>query len=716
MRKVTFRAVLPAVFAFFLACHAALAAEPRLVARAGKGALYEVDGQRVAILAGSPEEMGRQQGVLLKEDVRAMLNTLLTYCRVADNYTQGNYFAGSIEQAYERCGKFIPDRYLREMDALADAAGAPRRDVRLANVFPELFHCSGFALMGRATEGGELLHGRILDYMTEIGLQNHAVTFVHVPDGRHAFVNVGYAGFVGSVTGMNEKKVAFGEMGGAGHGLWDGMPMGFLMRKGMEEADTLDEALAIFRETPRTCEYYYVISDGKARNAAGLYCTPDTFETVGPGDSHPRLPMPVPDAVLLSAGNRYHELVRRVKEQYGRFDAAAARDLMKRPIAMSGNLHCVLFAPERLTLWAAHAADPATGSDFRACDQPYVRLEMPEWLQRAAALKDSAASPEGRTETRIPDTPGEISGVGHDAARPPLAPADTPDMEALLGPYRLPRAEFLWHGKLLANTRNFAIYSLEFPSAVETPYPENNTVWCEYYRTHGAQPRPAVVVLHILDGSFVVARLICSTLANSGIDAVMLKLPFYGERRPADLDAPLQDPELFKLLITQGMADVRRASALLAGMDHVPDDQVGLSGVSLNGFVSALTAGVDGNYRRATFILAGGGLQAVLTTGSRETAEIQERFAQAGLSGERLADFLGPIDPLTFAKRLKRCEVVMLNVTGDEVIPQACVASLADAAGGKEIVWYEGDKHTSMVRYLFNALGRVRSHFAPDAW
>ncbi len=123
-------------------------------------------------------------------------------------------------------------------------------DVELANIFPELFHCSGFAVFGKATHNGTLFHGRILDYMTEAGLQDYAVTTIAKPDGGHAFVTVGYAGFVGSVTAMNQKQIALGEMGGKGEGAWDGMPMSFLMRKVVEEADTLEEALEIFQKHP----------------------------------------------------------------------------------------------------------------------------------------------------------------------------------------------------------------------------------------------------------------------------------------------------------------------------------------------------------------------------------------------------------------------------------------------------------------------------------
>jgi isopenicillin-N N-acyltransferase like protein len=134
-------------------------------------------------------------------------------------------------------------------------------------------------------------------------------------------------------------------MGGKGEGLWDGMPMTFLIRKALEETSTLKDAVAMFAQTPRTCEYYYVISDGKIPDAAGLACTPEIFEVIKPGQKHEKLPLPLKDCVLLSSGQRYEALAKAVKADYGNIVVDKALDLMNRPIAMDSCLHRVLFAP-----------------------------------------------------------------------------------------------------------------------------------------------------------------------------------------------------------------------------------------------------------------------------------------------------------------------------------------------------------------------------------
>jgi isopenicillin-N N-acyltransferase like protein len=383
-------------------------AETKTLARCGQGFLEEVNGYRVLHVKGTAYEMGYQQGALLKDDICELARFLFDVKAKELKVEVGGVNLLNPKRAIAGIAatqkKHVPERFHEELRGVADGAGLSVQEVIVANFIPELFHCSGFALSGSATKDGTLYHGRILDYGCDWRLQEHAVLTVAEPAGKIPFVNVTYAGFIGSVTGMNAKNISIGEMGGQGLGHWDGVPMAFLVRMVLEEASTLDEAVAVFRDNPRTCEYYYVIADGKTGQAVGMEASWGVFGTVKMGESHPRLPHAVKDAVLLSAGSRFEELARRVKEGHGTFDAESARKLMDRPVAMKSNLHSVLFETKSTRLWVANASK--TGEP--AATQPYHAFTFAELLTH----KPDTSAPELPAPPAAPSAHGATTAEG----------------------------------------------------------------------------------------------------------------------------------------------------------------------------------------------------------------------------------------------------------------------------------------------------------------
>jgi isopenicillin-N N-acyltransferase like protein len=359
-------------------------AETKTLARCGAGFLEDVDGYRVLHVKGEPYEMGYQQGALLRDDIRENVRFLFEVKakEIKVELAGVNLLDPKrvIRGIASQQRKFVPERFFEEMRGVADGAGLDVQDIVIANFIPELFHCSGFALSGSATKDGTLYHGRILDYGCDWRLQEHAVLTVAQPRGRIPFVNVTYAGFVGSVTGMNAERVSIGEMGGRGLGHWQGVPMAFLVRMVLEEADSLSRGIGVLHDNPRTCEYYFVMADGETRKAVGLEACWNAFGVIGMGESHPRLPDAIKDAVVLSAGDRYKELVKRVHKGLGEFDAESARHLMDRPVAMKSNLHSVLFETTTTRFWVANASKDGKP----AAEQPYQAFQLCDLLTHQA--------------------------------------------------------------------------------------------------------------------------------------------------------------------------------------------------------------------------------------------------------------------------------------------------------------------------------------------
>ena len=347
------------------------------------GELRWIGDQRLVLLSGTPAQIGTAHGTLLKKEVHRCADSALYLVGIVSTVYKGTWFLDDLRNAYAQLEKFIPDDHKIETDAIAEAAGMTLEEGRLANVFPELFHCSGFALFGKATVGGKLYHGRVLDYMTEIGLQDTATVFVIAPNKKIPFANIGYAGFVGCVSGMNQKQISLGEMGGRGEGHWNGVPMATLMRRALEECSSLDEVKKLWTDSPRTCEYYYVFADGKIPDAVGVAATPEKCQFLKPGESHELLGPGIEDAVVLSHGDRLIALRDRVKVGYGQFDAEKAMALMCRPVAMKSNLHDVLFVPQDGEFYVANA-----DHKHPAAERPYTKYELNKWV-RVLAERDA---------------------------------------------------------------------------------------------------------------------------------------------------------------------------------------------------------------------------------------------------------------------------------------------------------------------------------------
>src|SRR5688500_13252535 len=98
-----------------------------------------------------------------------------------------------------------------------------------------------------------------------------------------------------------------------------------------------------------------------------------------------------------------------------------------------------------------------------------------------------------------------VNACANDAVRTGTVhyqPSDTE--ETVAERFRLPAHTFDFRERPVeTSSESIEIFELTFPSAVETPAPENNTVHCEYFRPLPANREnkaPAVIVLHILGG------------------------------------------------------------------------------------------------------------------------------------------------------------------------------------------------------------------------
>ena len=113
---------------------------------------------------------------------------------------------------------------------------------------------------------------------------------------------------------------------------------------------------------------------------------------------------------------------------------------------------------------------------------------------------------------------------------------------------------------------------LEFPSALETPHPKNNTVYCRVFHP-GEDPdrrhRAAVLVLPQWNSDAGGHVGLCKLLTMNGLTALRLSLPYHDLRMPAELHRAdyIVSSNIVRTLqvCRQAVLDARRAIAWMHG-------------------------------------------------------------------------------------------------------------------------------------------------------
>ncbi len=281
-------------------------------------------------------------------------------------------------------------------------------------------------------------------------------------------------------------------------------------------------------------------------------------------------------------------------------------------------------------------------------------------------------------------------------------------------PFRMETQTFSFEQRPAGNVDPAVTMSVvTFPSPVKTPYANNNTVYCEYYRPTAPGKHPACVVLHFLGNNFVLPRMFASHLAHQGVAALFVEMPYYGERRPADANVRMisLDPQQTVAGMTQAVKDVRFAGAWLRAQDEVDPQQLGIFGISLGGITASLTAAAEPRFSKVCPLLAGGDLCAVMRDSQeRHFVAARERWAADGKPLDGVLELIKTVDPCTYQLAREGRKVLMLNASNDEVIPRACTDKLWESFGRPPIVWYDCG-HYSAALHVLDALAQVGAFF-----
>jgi len=370
-----------------------------------KAYVETIEGTTVLHVKGSPYEMGYQHGALLKDSIHRGLNAFNNLLKMGSKEIHVPVFVlnFALDCVYRGCSPYIPDRYKREMEGIADGSGISLRALRRLHVISEVTerHCSSFAVFKSATADGKLYHGRNFDWNMEAGLQDNPVLILYEPDGYAPFASAGYAGLAGVLSGMSMEGICISQIGAVTKdGRSFGVPLMFLLRRFLEESRCVEDATRIVKHAHRTVGYNYVVSDGDRREARAYETSAHHCAVFTAGDPRETVEyaIPIKDAVFRadeamdqtvrrfqtcargypnmpygsdSYDHRYKGMATDIKASFGKIDANIALDILKNAAMRNVNLHSVLCNVTDREMWVAHAK-----GEEDAWRQPFVHYDL----------------------------------------------------------------------------------------------------------------------------------------------------------------------------------------------------------------------------------------------------------------------------------------------------------------------------------------------------
>lgn len=255
------------------------------------------------------------------------------------------------------------------------------------------------------------------------------------------------------------------------------------------------------------------------------------------------------------------------------------------------------------------------------------------------------------------------------------------------------------------------VSTVTFPSPVTTPHASNNTVHCLYFRPKKPGKYPAAIVLDIMDGAQIISRGEAMWLAMNDVAALVVIMPYYGARRPAEGKLRLLSPDVPQSVenVKQTVLDCRRAAAWLAAQPEVNPDKIGLVGTSLGSLIGGVVVAAEPRIKLGCLILGGGGLVDAFYDHPK-AAVITQALRLLGITKEKLAKQIAPADPLTYAEHLKGKDLLLIAASRDDVVPPAAMKRLWEASGKPKILWFDAT-HVGFAIYAFPAMAAVVEHF-----
>src|SRR6266481_4058504 len=187
------RLVVSSIVCFALFTALSRAEQPRRYEenRLGKAELKYINSLPVLFVEGTPEEIGEQTAALTGKPMRRLLDFPRGYLK---RFGFEALWPSLVKTANAMVPQFPPDQ-LRELDAIVKRTGIERELAIVGNTFADIKKfgaCSTLIVSPERSATKGPLFGRNLDYPTLGFLHEYSLVTVCRPEGKHAFVSIGF--------------------------------------------------------------------------------------------------------------------------------------------------------------------------------------------------------------------------------------------------------------------------------------------------------------------------------------------------------------------------------------------------------------------------------------------------------------------------------------------------------------------------------------------
>lgn len=235
----------------------------------------------------------------------------------------------------------------------------------------------------------------------------------------------------------------------------------------------------------------------------------------------------------------------------------------------------------------------------------------------------------------------------------------------------------------IQTTEHYDVFDFHFPSAYTSPWPENNTVYGRYFQTKRRPAAPTTIVLHgWLAFSYVWFAAICRHLAQAGIHAVLIQLPYHMRRQPRQSQFSGQFTINGQLersieMIRQAISDTR---SVINWVKSNPASPVGVWGISLGGWVGAMVTAVEARLDFSVLMIP-----AVrpddITWHSPLVPPLKRALQAAGITYEELENALKIVTPKHYRPQLPPDKILLIKSQYDLGVRPQTVDELWEAWG-----------------------------------